>query len=108
MENGNGSLLPLAFDSGGVTTGPITVPFLMALGVGVAQGFGGKDSQSNSFGMVALGSIGPILMMLILFIFVKGDITYSNEISLDFANIGTHILGELGHICVEVLTSWQC
>ena len=80
IENGNGSLIPLAFDSGGVTTGPITVPFLMALGVGVAQGFGGKDSQANSFGMVALGSIGPILMMVLLFVFIQGDITYSNDI----------------------------
>lgn len=105
IENGNGDLLPLAFDSGGVTTGPITVPFLMALGVGVAQGFGGKDSQANSFGMVALGSIGPILMMVLMFVFVKGDITYSNEISIDFANIGSHVFNELSHIAIEVFTS---
>lgn len=105
IENGNSSLIPLAFDSGGVTTGPITVPFLMALGVGVAQGFGGKDSQSNSFGMVALGSIGPILMMVLLFVFAKGDVNYSNEISTDFTNIGSHVLTELGHVCLDVFTS---
>ncbi len=105
IENGNGALIPLAFDSGGVTTGPITVPFLMALGVGVAQGFGGKDSQANSFGMVALGSIGPILMMVLLFIFVKGDITYSNEIAIDFANLGHHIFESLGHVAFNVFKS---
>lgn len=105
IENGNGALIPLAFDSGGVTTGPITVPFLMALGVGVAQGFGGKDSQANSFGMVALGSIGPILMMVLLFIFVKGDITYSNEIAIDFANLGNHIFESLGHVAFNVFKS---
>lgn len=105
IENGNSSLLPLAFDSGGVTTGPITVPFLMALGVGVAQGFGGKESQANSFGMVALGSIGPILMMLLLFVFAKGDINYSNEISLDFTNMANHVFSELGHVSIDVLTS---
>ena len=38
--SGNGNFLSLAFDSGGVTTGPITVPFIMALGVGVAATIG--------------------------------------------------------------------
>lgn len=105
LENGNGALLPLAFDSGGVTTGPITVPFLMALGVGVAHGFGGKDSQANSFGMVALGSIGPILMMLVLCVFAKGDVAYTNEIAVDFNNIGQYVFSSLGHVCINVLRS---
>lgn len=48
------SLLPMAFDSGGVTTGPITVPFIMALGVGVAGVLGDKHSQENSFGLVTV------------------------------------------------------
>lgn len=57
--------LAVAFDSGGVTTGPITVPFLMALGVGLASlGRGGREE--DSFGMVALCSVGPILAVLIL------------------------------------------
>lgn len=55
-----------AFDSGGVTTGPITVPFIMALGVGLASVRGDKTSQEDSFGLVALCSIGPILTVLIL------------------------------------------
>ncbi len=60
------SFIPVAFDSGGVTTGPITVPFIMALGIGLASVKSGKDSQDDSFGMVALCSIGPIIAMLIL------------------------------------------
>ena len=51
----------VAFDSGGVTTGPMTVPFIMALGVGVAAMRSDKNAGSDSFGLVALCSIGPIL-----------------------------------------------
>lgn len=75
--NGNSNFLALAFDSGGVTTGPITVPFIMALGVGVASTVGGKNKSENSFGLIALCSIGPILAILILGIFIKGDIPYT-------------------------------
>ncbi len=74
--NGNGDFLPLAFDSGGVTTGPITVPFIMALGVGVATTLGGKDASENSFGLIAMCSIGPILAVMLLGVFITGDITY--------------------------------
>lgn len=62
----SGSFVPIAFDSGGVTTGPITVPFIMALGIGFASVRGSKSAQDDSFGTVALCSIGPILAMLIL------------------------------------------
>ena len=75
--NGNEGLLPLAFDSGGVTTGPITVPFIMALGVGIALTIDGKRANENSFGLIALCSIGPMLAVLIMSMFVKGDISYS-------------------------------
>ena len=57
--------LPVSFDSGGVTTGPMTVPFSMSLGRGVAA-MNGSDSGDDSFGLVALCSIGPILSTLIL------------------------------------------
>lgn len=63
--------VPTAFDSGGVTTGPITVPFIMALGAGLASTRKDKHSAEDSFGMVALCSIGPILSVLILSI-IKG------------------------------------
>lgn len=60
------SFVPISFDSGGVTTGPLTVPFILALGVGVATVLRGKTASSDSFGLVALASIGPILSVLIL------------------------------------------
>ncbi len=60
-----------AFDSGGVTTGPITVPFIMALGAGLASVKKGKHTGEQSFGLVALCSIGPILSVLLLSIFYK-------------------------------------
>ncbi|MDO5116566.1 MAG: DUF1538 domain-containing protein [Synergistaceae bacterium] len=56
----------VAFDSGGVTTGPMTVPFIMALGVGVAATRSDGGAQNDSFGLVAISSIGPILAVLIL------------------------------------------
>lgn len=60
------SFIPAAFDSGGVTTGPITVPFIMALGLGLSSIRGDKTSAEDSFGLVAMCSIGPILTVLIL------------------------------------------
>ncbi|WP_280768735.1 DUF1538 domain-containing protein [Salipaludibacillus daqingensis] len=58
--------IPISFDAGGVTTGPMTVPFILALGVGVASVLRGKSSTSDGFGLVALASIGPILSVMIL------------------------------------------
>ena len=58
--------VPISFDSGGVTTGPMTVPFILALGVGLTSVLGGKSSMSDSFGFVALASIGPVIMVMIL------------------------------------------
>lgn len=58
--------LAVALDSGGVTTGPMTVPFIMAMGVGLASVRGDKNASSDSFGLVALSSVGPILAVLIL------------------------------------------
>lgn len=58
--------LSIAFDSGGVTTGPMTVPFIMAFGVGIAAIRSDKHAADDSFGLVALCSIGPILAVLIL------------------------------------------
>ena len=60
------SFLSVAFDSGGVTTGPMTVPFIMALGVGVASIRSDENAKADSFGLVGLCSIGPILSVLLL------------------------------------------
>ena len=61
--------VPMAFDAGGVTTGPMTVPFILALGVGVANVRSGKSAQDDSFGLVALCSVGPILAIMIISLF---------------------------------------
>ncbi len=71
--------IPTAFDSGGVTTGPVTVPFIMALGAGMAANMSAKNAQENSFGLVALCSIGPILSVLILSICFKPNATTTTE-----------------------------
>lgn len=70
---GPDSFVPVAFDSGGVTTGPITVPFIMAFGIGMASVRSDKNSSSDSFGLISLCSIGPILAVLLL------GITYHPE-----------------------------
>lgn len=77
IETGKGSFIPLAFDSGGVTTGPITVPFIMALGVGIATTIGGRHANENSFGLIALCSIGPMIAVIALSLTSKGEITYN-------------------------------
>ncbi len=76
IVNGNMDFLALAFDSGGVTTGPITVPFIMALGVGIATTLGGKNVGENSFGLIAMCSIGPILAVVFFGITINGSIPY--------------------------------
>lgn len=63
--------LAVAFDSGGVTTGPMTVPFIMAMGVGLASVRSDKNAANDSFGLVALSSVGPILAVLMLGCFFK-------------------------------------
>lgn len=60
------NFLAVAFDSGGVTTGPMTVPFIMALGVGISAVRNDKHAENDSFGLVALCSIGPVLAVLLL------------------------------------------
>ncbi len=61
--------VPMAFDAGGVTTGPMTVPFILALGVGVANVRSGREAQDDSFGLVALCSVGPILAVMLISLF---------------------------------------
>ena len=95
-------LLPMAFDSGGVTTGPITVPFIMALGVGISSVLGDRHSQENSFGMVALCSIGPILAVLVLGLFSADNLTYvvpDYQVSGDILGSFLH---NAGHTAKEV------
>ena len=59
-------MLPLSFDAGGVTTGPMTVPFIMSLGVGISAIRSDEKAKEDSFGLVALCSVGPILAVMLL------------------------------------------
>ena len=65
--------LSVAFDSGGVTTGPMTVPFILAMGVGVSNIRSDRRAEADSFGLVALCSVGPILDVLLLGFFNPGS-----------------------------------
>ncbi len=77
------NFVPVSFDSGGVTTGPITVPFIMALGIGMASVRSDKHSRDDSFGLIALCSIGPILSVLLLGIFYKPSETLFSPVVLN-------------------------
>ncbi len=94
----NSKFLPLSFDSGGVTTGPMTVPFIMAMCAGFAAVRGGKKASEDSFGLIALCSVGPIFIVVLLGIFFKGDPIYdAGESSV----IVTNIFQALGHGFIE-------
>ena len=101
--------LAVAFDSGGVTTGPITVPFIMALGVGVAAIRSDRHAADDSFGLVALCSVGPILAVLLLgILFRASDSAYVPPILPD---VGDSVeLWQLFHVSLptyfkEIATS---
>ena len=75
------NFLSIAFDSGGVTTGPMTVPFILALGLGVSNIRSDSGAKADSFGLVALCSIGPILAVLILGLFYRDSSEAVAELS---------------------------
>ena len=101
--------ISVAFDSGGVTTGPITVPFIMALGVGVASIRGDRGSQDDSFGLVALCSIGPILAVLILGICFSGSDPSYTPITLpevsNTRDVAVEFTASLPHYMMEVISA---
>ena len=97
------SFLSVAFDSGGVTTGPMTVPFIMALGVGVASIRSDKNAESDSFGLVALCSVGPILAVLILGFIDRGD---SSVVSAQIAKTYLHTV-ELGGAYLHAIPEYR-
>ena len=99
------NFLAVAFDSGGVTTGPMTVPFIMALGVGVAS-IRADDEGSDSFGLVALCSVGPILAVMLLGLFYNVDASAQTEYTIDISNSSRDIIAafvrQLPHYAKEV------
>lgn len=99
----------VAFDAGGVTTGPMTVPFIMAVGIGLSAARSDKDGSNDSFGLVAMCSVGPILMVMLLGIFYNPtDAAYSTvEISsiVTMRDVVREFGIELPHYAKEVCTS---
>ena len=99
-------MLSVAFDSGGVTTGPMTVPFIMALGVGVASIRSDENAKSDSFGLVALCSIGPVLAVMLLGIIYRPDTAAGAEIAVSqietSVQLGADYLHALPHYLAEI------
>jgi hypothetical protein len=74
MRLSSPTFVSVAFDSGGVATGPMTVTFIVALAVGVAAGTEGRDPLLDGFGMIALAALAPILAVLVLgIIYAQGS-----------------------------------
>lgn len=92
------NFVPLSFDSGSVTTGPISVPFLMAFGLGFSAVRASSKSDDSNFGLVALGSAGPILAVMILGLFVDPS-------TLAGASESAEVAGSIGEGLLLFLTS---
>ncbi|MDF2484840.1 MAG: hypothetical protein K0R46_1008 [Herbinix sp.] len=95
------NFLAVAFDSGGVTTGPITVPFIMALGIGLAYVRGDKTAEEDSFGLVALCSVGPIMTVLILGTFFDSSSGNYSSVSTPEVNSLPEALRAFAHALPE-------
>lgn len=102
--------LSIAFDSGGVTTGPMTVPFILALGVGISNIRSDDKAEADSFGLVALSSIGPILAVLILGFFYPGADAVADVTVPSFSSTGeigkiylTEIPKYMGEVAISLL-----
>ena len=105
LINDGSGFAALAFDSGGVTTGPITVPFIMALGIGIASTAGKSKNAENNFGSIALCSVGPVLAVVIIGIFFKGSINYTlpdYSVSLDFASLFKTALDTMAEVAAAL------
>ncbi len=89
--------IPVAFDSGGVTTGTISIPFILTLGMGLVANRIDKKAKEESFGLVALASTGPIIMVLLLGLFMnyESGMSFDNTIYTEFSfyNYITQLLG---------------
>lgn len=103
IDSGKGNFLALSFDSGGVTTGPITVPFIMALGFGIATTVGGRNANENSFGLIALCSIGPIIAVMALSLASTGEMSAETLKALATYESVEESLASIGHTILMTL-----
>ncbi len=109
--------LPIAFDSGGVTTGPVTVPFILAFGAGLAASKANNGrSGEDAFGLTALASVGPIIAVMVMSLFMDVDnMVYTLDVSpleslggwgdftpVFFSLIGEYLLEELKNVAIAI------
>lgn len=101
--------LAIAFDSGGVTTGPMTVPFIMAFGIGISAIRSDRHAEDDSFGLVSMCSIGPILAVLILGMIYQPEsaehVSESIPVINDTVELGKLFLHELPEYMKEMALS---
>lgn len=95
--------IPIAFDSGGVTTGTVSIPFIITLGIGLVSSRVDKKAKEDSFGLVALASTGPIIMVLLFGLFHNPEniTTFDNSIYKNFSF--SNYLTQLGNCLESVL-----
>jgi hypothetical protein len=98
----NPSYVPVAFDSGGATTGPMAVPFIMALGLGVSLSRGDSRSEDDSFGLVGVASIGPILAIMISGLFLSTPTESPSETFTLWGFLGKYLI-EVGIAIIPFL-----
>lgn len=97
--------LAISFDASGATTGALTVPFILALALGVSSlKKGGKASEEDSFGLVAIASTGAIIAVLVMSILSKSErltaslnyqVTQSTSILIPFLQKIPVVMGEI-------------
>lgn len=97
------TFIPLAFDSGGVTTGPMSVPFIIAIGTGVAAMRSDKGAETDGFGLTALCSIGPIIAVMILGIIFKPESIDAGTNSEIIINDSRDLISTFGYAIPEYM-----
>lgn len=102
-----GEFLGIAFDSGGATTGSMTVPFILALGIGVSSTQGGRASEEDSFGLVGVASTGPMIAVLMMSLLsgmksLTGNLPYE---AVESKGVIIHFIRELPEMAIEVIVA---
>lgn len=97
------NFVPLAFDSGGVTTGPMSVPFIIAIGTGIASIRSDKNAEADGFGLTALCSVGPILSVMILGIIFNPENIIVTDNVLPVISDSKSLFSEFTHLFPEYL-----
>ena len=100
------SFMDIGFDSGGATTGPMTVPFIMALGLGVSSVRAGDKRQDSSFGLTGISSVGPVLAVVVYAIVIGTGGANISDVVPELVEGGSGVAGaSLLHAFTESFTS---